>query len=79
MNKILAFTGSNSSKSVNRKLLEYALKKVQSLDVTLIDLRDFPAPIYCMDIEEDSGIPFEVLRLRGLFDQADGYVRLPVD
>jgi chromate reductase len=74
MKKVLAFTGSNSSKSVNRKLLEYALKKAQSLEVSLIDLRDFPAPIYCMDIEEDSGIPPEIQQLRALFDQADGFV-----
>jgi chromate reductase len=74
MKKVLAFTGSNSSKSVNRKLLEYAVKKVQGLDVTVIDLRDFPAPIYSMDIEEGDGIPAEILQLRELFDRADGYM-----
>ncbi len=74
MKKILAFAGSNSSKSVNRKLIELAVSKLQSAEARLIDLRDLPVPIYSMDLEEESGIPPEIERLRGLFDEHDAFM-----
>jgi NAD(P)H-dependent FMN reductase len=74
MKSILAFSGSNSSKSVNRKLLELACSKFSFVKVTLVDLRDYPLPIYSADIEEASGIPEEAIRLKKLFEQHDGLV-----
>jgi chromate reductase, NAD(P)H dehydrogenase (quinone) len=74
MKKIPAFTGSNSSSSVNRKIIELAIPKFQSLEATLIDLRDFPLPMFSTDIEEETGIPSEAKRLRKLFDQHDGFL-----
>ncbi len=74
MKSILAFTGSNSSNSVNRKLLEMALANVKTLETTLIDLRNFPVPMYSMDIEEETGIPSEVHRLKKLFNKHDGFL-----
>jgi chromate reductase len=74
MKTVLAFTGSNSSNSVNRQLIELAAKKFASLETTLIDLRDFVVPIYSMDIEEDTGIPSAAGQLRSLFDQHDAFM-----
>ena len=74
MKQILAFSGSNSSESVNRRLIELACSKIQNLKVTLIDLRDYPMPIYSMDIEENTGIPSEVNRLKKMFEDHDGYM-----
>ncbi|MEE9369384.1 MAG: NAD(P)H-dependent oxidoreductase [Pontiella sp.] len=74
MKSILVFTGSNSSNSVNRILLELAMSKVHSLNTTGIDLRNFPVPMYSMDIEEETGIPSEVKRLKKLFTQHDGFM-----
>ena len=74
MKSILAFSGSNSSNSVNRKLVEFAITKFQSVEAILIDLRDFPVPIYSMDIEEDTGVPSEVHRLKKLFEKHDGFL-----
>jgi NAD(P)H-dependent FMN reductase len=74
MKSILAFTGSNSSNSVNRRLVELAITKLNSMKATLIDLRDFPVPMYSMDIEEETGIPSEVMRLKHVFEQHDGFM-----
>jgi chromate reductase len=74
MKKILAFSGSNSSMSLNRKLIQSAYTKLQSIEATLIDLRDFPMPMYSMDIENDTGIPSGTKQLRTLFDSHDGFM-----
>lgn len=74
MKKILAFTGSNSSASVNRQLLELAASLFESNSVTLIDLRDYPVPMYSMDIEEETGIPSEVTRLKAEFEKHDAFL-----
>jgi NAD(P)H-dependent FMN reductase len=50
MKKILAFSGSNSSVSINQRLVKAAAKLVAGIDV--IDLRDYDAPIYSQDIEK---------------------------
>jgi NAD(P)H-dependent FMN reductase len=74
MKKILVFCGSNSTTSVNRKLVELAHSKLETVESMLIDLRDFPLPIYSMDIEEGTGIPTDAKRLRILFDEHDGFM-----
>lgn len=63
MKKILAFTGSNHSKSIHQSLIDIAVSKVSKHDVNVISLTDFPLPIYSLDIEAD-GIPEEVKKLR---------------
>lgn len=50
MKKILAFAGSNSSNSINKQLVEYAATLQEGIDV--IDLRDYDAPIYSIDLEQ---------------------------
>jgi NAD(P)H-dependent FMN reductase len=74
MKKILAFSGSNSSSSINRKLIESARARLRTTESTLIDLRDFSAPFYSMDVEEEVGIPSAIKRLRTYFDEHDGYM-----
>lgn len=74
MKTVLAFSGSNSSTSINQRLVELAAQKFQSLEPTLIDLRDFVLPIYSVDIEEDTGIPSAAIQLRRLFDQHDAFM-----
>lgn len=72
--KILAFAGSNSSRSINRALLEHAAGLLKQHEVTVIDLRDFDTPLYSMDLEEQSGIPENTQRLRKLFDEHDAFM-----
>ncbi|TCD28760.1 NAD(P)H-dependent oxidoreductase [Pedobacter psychrodurus] len=69
-NKFLFFSGSNSSNSINRKLIEIPIGKTQAKTVKLIDLRNFPVPLYS-DLEEAGGIPAETNRLLEIIDNHD--------
>ena len=50
--KILAFTGSLCGDSVNKKLVKWAAAQLMGMgiEVTFIDLRDYPLPIYNPDL-----------------------------
>ena len=49
MKNILAFAGSNSSNSINKKLAIYASSLVEGAQVTILDLNDFELPIFGVD------------------------------
>jgi NAD(P)H-dependent FMN reductase len=57
--KILAFGGTTRTEALNKKLIwvAAAAAKAAGGDVTLIDLRDFPMPLYDGDLEAKEGIP----------------------
>jgi chromate reductase, NAD(P)H dehydrogenase (quinone) len=57
--KILAFTGSLRSGSFNRRLVRIAAEgaRAAGAEVTEIDLRDIPMPLYDGDIEREQGLP----------------------
>jgi len=58
----LAFTGSNSSSSINKKLLTYVIEQID-FKIKTINLSDFKVPIYSIDIEKDEGIPNEIMKI----------------
>lgn len=72
--RILAFAGSLRKDSFNKRLVKIAAHGARSAgaDVTLIDLRDFPLPLYDGDLEAASGIPEPGVRLKKLFVEHDG-------
>lgn len=70
MKKILAFTGSNHSQSIHQNLIDIAVEKFTKHDVKVINLIDFPLPIYSLDIEAD-GIPEQVNKLRQVMNDHD--------
>jgi len=72
--KILAFAGSTRTGSFNKKLIKIAAggAKAAGADVTTIDLRDFPMPIYDGYLEEKSGIPENAKKLKKLFLENQG-------
>jgi len=57
MTKVLTFSTSNSSVSINRRLAEYAASLVEGASVETLDIHDYEMPIYRHDREEESGIP----------------------
>ncbi|MFO7541477.1 MAG: NAD(P)H-dependent oxidoreductase [Thiobacillus sp.] len=73
MPKILAFSGSIRRDSWNRKLIRSATDAAQAAggDVTLIDLADYPLPLYNGDLEDKEGLPDNALRLKALFKTHD--------
>ncbi len=74
MKKILAFAGSNSSKSINKQLVVYTTSILEGVEVETIDLRDYDAPIYNQDIEENDGFPKTVQEFNSLLREYDGYI-----
>jgi NAD(P)H-dependent FMN reductase len=72
--KILAFAGSLRTGSFNKKLVRIAAEgaKGAGADVTLIDLRDLPMPIYDGDIEKEQGLPPNAKTFKRLLIEHDG-------
>ena len=72
--RILAFAGSLRSESYNKKLARLAAEAVRKAggNVTLIDLRDFPLPIFDQDLEAASGMPENGKELKQLFIEHQG-------
>lgn len=66
--RIVAFAGSARDGSFNRKLVRVAAAVAADAgaEVTLIDLRDYPLPIYNGDIEARDGLPDNVGKLKTL-------------
>ena len=57
--KILAFAGSTRAASYNKKLVQIAAfgAKAAGAEVTYLDLRDLPMPLFDEDFEAESGLP----------------------
>ena len=53
--KIIAFAGSPSKNSINKKLAIYAANFFKDADVEVLDLNDFQMPIFSVDIEKEIG------------------------
>ena len=66
--QILAFAGSARRESLNKKLLAVAVQATREAggEVTLIDLNDFPLPLYHGDLEEAEGLPANAAKVVGL-------------
>lgn len=74
--KIVAFAGSAREKSFNKMLVAIAAEGAREAgaDVTLIDLKDYPMPIYDGDLEDNEGIPENAQKLKKLFKSHDGFL-----
>lgn len=74
--KLLAFAGSIRRGSTNRQLVTAAaaFAREAGAEVTLIDLRDFPMPLYDGDLEAASGLPETVVRLKALMREHHGFL-----
>ena len=72
--RILAFAGSARRDSLNKKLIGIGarLAREAGAEVTLIDLDDFPMPVYHGDLEAAEGLPEHARRLRALFMEHHG-------
>ena len=57
MKNIIAFAGSTSKDSINKKLVVYTSNKIELYTTEVLDLNDFMAPLYSIDIEQEQGIP----------------------
>ncbi len=64
--KLLAFAGSLRRDSFNKKLVKIAADgaRAAGAEVTVLDLADFPMPIYDGDLEAKDGLPEHARRFR---------------
>jgi chromate reductase, NAD(P)H dehydrogenase (quinone) len=74
--RILAFAGSTRAGSFNKKLIRVAADAAREAgsEVTLIDLRDFPLPLFDGDLEDASGLPENAKKLKELMRSHDGFL-----
>jgi NAD(P)H-dependent FMN reductase len=74
--KILAFAGTTRTEAFNKKLIRVgaAAARAAGGDVTLIDLRDLPMPIYDGDLEAAEGIPPNAQKLKELMLAHPGFL-----
>ncbi|WP_437921325.1 NADPH-dependent FMN reductase [Sphingobacterium sp. LRF_L2] len=71
--KILAFAGSNSSHSINKKLVSSVSKYYKEADdsIEILDLNDFELPLFSVDREKQNGIPPHALAFAEKIDHSD--------
>jgi NAD(P)H-dependent FMN reductase len=72
--RILAFAGSTRRDSFNKKILSIAARGAREAgaEVTLIDLKDLPLPLFDQDLEAEQGMPENGKKLKQLFIDHDG-------
>ena len=76
MARVLAFSGSARRESLNKKLARLAAAAVRGAgaEATLLDLDDYPMPVYHGDLEAEQGMPENGMKLRGIFIAHDALI-----
>lgn len=71
---ILAFAGSARRDSFNKKVVRIAARgaELAGAKVTVIDLADYPLPLFDQDLESASGTPENAVKLLELLKSHDG-------
>jgi len=72
--KILAIPGSNSIESINRKLLDYVVLMLDDAVGTVVDINDFPLPLFSVDLKSEEGIPKSASDFKELMEENDGFI-----
>jgi NAD(P)H-dependent FMN reductase len=72
--KILAFAGSLREKSYNKRVLKVAIEgaKNAGAEVTFVDLKDYPMPLYNADLQDTQGFPPIAAAFQRLLLEHDG-------
>jgi|SRR5262245_45206759 len=74
--RILAFAGSTRTGSFNKKLLRVGAEAARraGAEVTVLDLRDHPMPLYDGDLEAAQGLPGPAVAFKQLLIAHDGFL-----
>ncbi|MEB3220209.1 MAG: NAD(P)H-dependent oxidoreductase [Nostocales cyanobacterium 94392] len=74
--KILAFAGSVREASFNKRLVQIAATgaKLAGAEVTYIDLKNYPMPLFNEDLEAKEGLPQAVLEFKRLMKAHQGFL-----
>lgn len=76
MPKILAFSGSARKESYNQKLVQIAAQGAQQsgAEVTIVNLADYPMPIFNQDLEIAEGMPQHARAFKELLIEHEGFL-----
>ncbi|MBP0902545.1 NADPH-dependent FMN reductase [Mariniflexile gromovii] len=74
MKKIIAFAGSNSKESINKKLATYTASLVENVNIDILDLNDFELPLFGVDLEKEQGFPENAHKFLNLIKASDGII-----
>ncbi len=69
--KIIAFAGSNSKNSINKKLVAYTVTLFKNAEVEMLDLKDYELPLFGVDIEAELGTPKQATHFTQKIASAD--------
>ena len=69
--KLLAFAGSSSKQSINKKLATYAAGLFENVEVEILDLNDYELPLFSVDREKLIGQPPAATAFFEKIEQAD--------
>jgi len=72
MTSILAFSGSNSLVSINFKLVNFTASLPKNQHVKVLNMIDFPFPMYSYDEEKNNGYDTSLSTLKNLILNSDG-------
>ena len=73
MKNIVAFAASSSKQSINKQLVQYVCSLLQQNHFEVLDLNDYPLPVFNVDIEKQ-GYPANALRFKDKLYQASGII-----
>ncbi|TMM57094.1 NAD(P)H-dependent oxidoreductase [Maribacter algarum] len=74
MGTILAFAGSNSSTSVNYKLVKYTASLIEEHKVSLMNMANYPFPMYSEDHEKENGFSNSLVEVMNDIKSSDGII-----
>jgi len=72
--KILAFAASSSTKSINKKLVTYALTFLSDVEIEILDLNDYELPLFSEDIELVIGQPAKAKEFLRKIGESDALI-----
>jgi chromate reductase, NAD(P)H dehydrogenase (quinone) len=68
---ILAFGASTSKQSINQRFAVYAVQSFAGETIQVLDLNDFPLPVFSVDLEVEAGHPTVINEFIAKLDWAD--------
>lgn len=74
MGTILAFAGSNSSTSINFKLVKHTASLVHEHQVKVMNMANYPFPMYSEDHEKENGFSNSLIEVKNDIQNTDGLI-----
>ncbi len=74
MAEILAFAGSNSSKSINYSLVKHTVSVLQNQQTQVLNLANYPFPMYSEDYERENGFSNSLVEFKNDIQKAKGVI-----